>query len=189
MSSRGKFNPSLSPSVLNERGRVLYLLDANVLIDANRDYYPIDRVPQFWDWLVEMGERGRVKVPQEIYDEIVFPRPNGPDALVDWLTNHRGPLLLGEQAAVDLVAHVTEQGYADDLADDEIEKIGRDPFLIAYALADVQRRRVVTNERSRSNRTRANRHIPDVCRDLGVISCHTFTLIRDLDFRTGRNAN
>ena len=24
---------------------MLYLLDANVLIDANRDYYPLDRVP------------------------------------------------------------------------------------------------------------------------------------------------
>ena len=33
------------------RTSVLYLLDANVLIDANRDYYPIHRVPEFWDWL------------------------------------------------------------------------------------------------------------------------------------------
>jgi len=34
---------------------VLYLLDACVLIDANRDYYPIARVPEFWEWLLEMG--------------------------------------------------------------------------------------------------------------------------------------
>ena len=53
---------------------VLYLLDANVLIDANRDYYPIERVPEFWDWLVEMGELGRVKIPLEIYEEIVSRR-------------------------------------------------------------------------------------------------------------------
>lgn len=37
---------------------MLYLLDANVLIDANRDYYPISRVPEFWDWLVHLGHRG-----------------------------------------------------------------------------------------------------------------------------------
>jgi hypothetical protein len=163
---------------------VLYLLDANVLIDANRDYYPIERVPQFWNWLVEMGVQGRVKVPQEIYDEIVLPRPNAPDALVEWLTNNRDSLLLEEQPVVDLVARVTEQGYADDLTDAEIEKIGRDPFLIAYALADVQERRVVTNEHSRPNRSRANRNVPDVCHDFGVDCCDTFTLIRDLDFRT-----
>ena len=50
----------------------LYLLDANVLIDANRDYYPIERVPEFWDWLLEMGRNGSVKVPEEIVDEIIW---------------------------------------------------------------------------------------------------------------------
>jgi len=37
---------------------MLYLLDANVLIDANRDYYPIARIPEFWEWLVYHGEEG-----------------------------------------------------------------------------------------------------------------------------------
>ena len=41
---------------------MLYLLDANVLIDANRDYYPLDRVPEFWDWLVHVGKSGSVKM-------------------------------------------------------------------------------------------------------------------------------
>ena len=126
---------------------MLYLLDANVPIDANRDYYPIERVPEFWEWLVEMGELGRVKIPIEIYEEIILPPPSRADVLVDWLKNHRDALLLEEQVRVDLAAHVTERGYADDLTDDGIEKIGRDPFLIAYALADVQNRCVVTNER------------------------------------------
>ena len=30
------------------------------------DYYPIERVPEFWDWLAEMGRLGRVKVPPTI---------------------------------------------------------------------------------------------------------------------------
>lgn len=34
---------------------MLYLLDANVIIDANRDYYPLERVPEFWAWLVDCG--------------------------------------------------------------------------------------------------------------------------------------
>ena len=165
---------------------MLHLLDANVLIDANRDYYPIERVPEFWDWLVEMGELGRVKIPLEIYEEIVLPPPppSRPDVLVNWLTNHRDALLLEEQVRVDLVAHVTEQGYAGDLTDDEIEKIGRDPFLIAYALADVQNRCVVTNERPRPGRTRANRHLPDVSREFKVLPKNTFDMIKELDFRT-----
>ena len=165
---------------------MLYFLDANVLIDANRDYYPIERVPEFWDWLVEMGELGRVKIPLEIYEEIVLPLPppSRMDMLVDWLTNHRDALLLEEQVQENLVGDVTERGYADNLTEDEIEKIGRDPFLIAYALADVQNRCVVTNEQSRPNRIRANRHLPDVSREFKVLPKNTFDMIKELDFRT-----
>lgn len=30
----------------------VYLIDANVLIRAHGDYYPIDRIKPFWDWLL-----------------------------------------------------------------------------------------------------------------------------------------
>lgn len=81
---------------------MLYLLDANVLIDANRDYYPL----------------------------------------------------------------------------------GRDPFLIAYAIANPSKRRVVTTEVSKPKKQRGNRHIPDVCDELGVLHCNTFRFIDELDFTT-----
>ena len=32
---------------------------------------------------------------------------------------------------------------------------------------------------------RANRHLPDVCRDLGVRPCNTYEFIEELDFTTG----
>ncbi len=54
---------------------VLYLLDACVLIDANRDYYPIERVPEFWEWLLEMGKLDRIKIPQEFYEEVQLLSP------------------------------------------------------------------------------------------------------------------
>ena len=34
-------------------------------------------------------------------------------------------------------------------------------------------------------RTRANRKLPDVCNDFNVRCINTFTLIQELDFRTG----
>ena len=40
---------------------LLYLSDANVLIDADRDCYPIDWVPEFWNWLVVMAELGQIR--------------------------------------------------------------------------------------------------------------------------------
>lgn len=73
---------------------------------------------------------------------------------------------------------------ANDLTDEEVLKIGHDPFLIAYALVDAANRRVVTTEASKPSATRANRRVPDVCRDLGITSCNMFKLIRELDFST-----
>ena len=164
---------------------MLYLLDANVLIDANRDYYPVKRVPEFWEWLADAGVKGLVKIPLEVYEEI----KDGQDDLAKWARDHdiRSELLLEEEADVSLVSRVTDEGYASDLTDDEIEKIGRDPFLIAYAFAEPADRCVVTTEVSKPNRRRANRHLPDVCNDLGAKWCNTFELIRALDFSTGWN--
>ena len=48
---------------------LLFLLDANTLIDAKRDYYPIDRIPEFWDWLIFQGQQGKIKIPIEVYEE------------------------------------------------------------------------------------------------------------------------
>ena len=93
--------------------------------------------------------------------------------------------MLDEEAVVELVTRVTEQGYASDLTDDQVLKIGRDPFLVAYALVDVENRSVVTTEHSSPKRRRANRKLPDVCDDFSVQCINTFALIQELDFRTG----
>jgi len=110
---------------------MLYVLDANTLIDAKRDYFQFERVPEFWDWLQNQGEIGNIKVPLEIYEEFEEARKadGSRDALSEWAASPeiREALLLAEDADPGLVAFVTATGYAADLADDEIEKIGRDP--------------------------------------------------------------
>lgn len=158
---------------------MLYLLDANTLIDANRDYYPIGRVDEFWAWLLDRAESGQVKLPQEVYEEVV----KGTDDLAQWVREHKETLLLNEAANEETVAFVVDRGYAPDLKDDEIAKVGRDPFLIAYALAGSDRV-VVTTERSRPKMRRANRKIPDVCAQFKIEAMDTFELVRRLDFRT-----
>ena len=163
---------------------MLYLLDANVLIDANMYYYPIEQVPEFWSWLAAMGRQGIVKVPLEIFEEVVSPRPNEPDAVIIWLLEHQDELLLADVPDKEQVARVIEEGYAEDLTDVEQEKIGRDHFLIAYARAGDDNRCVVSNEVSRPNRLGANRKIPDVCDGVGVRCINIFALIRELNFRT-----
>ena len=129
---------------------MLHLLDANVLITAHNSYYPIDRVPEFWGWLAHVCSEEQAKVPLELYEEIT----DGNDALADWARDddNRSALLLEEAVDGELVSRVVEHGYAPDLTDDELEKIGRDPFLIAYALVAAGQRCVVTTEVSRPRR-------------------------------------
>jgi hypothetical protein len=165
---------------------MLYLLDANVLITANSTYYPIDQIPEFWSWVHHQSSSNKIKIPREIFEEIKAGRKDD-DPLLDWICTPEieAALLLNEAVDGSLVQHIVASGYAPDLRDDEVEKIGRDPFLIAYALADSANRTVVTIEVSRPSAQRANRKVPDVCQSVGVVSCGPFALNKALGFTTG----
>ena len=132
---------------------------------------------------------GRVKIPEENFEEIVRPQPENPDSLIDWALTNRDDIVLNEAVNEGNVSLITAQGYAEELSDIEIEKIGRDPFLMAYAYVDPNNRTVVTTEVSAPSKVRANRKIPDVCRDFGIRPIDTFALIRELDFRTDWRSN
>lgn len=108
------------------------------------------------------------------------------DELHGWIKHdtHRAALAFDEHCKIDLVQRVVEDAYANDLTDDEVEKIGRDPFLVSYALGEADRC-VVTTEISKPSRKRHNRHIPDVCATLKVNCCGPWELNRKLGFKTG----
>lgn len=159
---------------------MLYLLDANVLITAHNTYYPIARVPQFWEWIIDNAENGRIKIPYEILGELEAGKKE--DELFKWVKKNKKTLLLDENVDILLVNKVIEQGYAKDLTDDETHKLGCDPFLIAYAMAE-SGRCVVTLEASKPSAKRANRRIPDVCKQLNIRCIDTFAMLRELDFR------
>ena len=167
---------------------MLYLLDANVLITAHRDYYPVRRVPEFWDWLQHHAAVGVVKVPSEILDEVKRGRRRkGMDDLLDWLRDGdvKDAIVFDEEPDPALVQQVVEQGYAPDLNEHELERLGRDPFLIAYALANPTTRCIVTTEISRPRKRRANRKIPDVAKRFKIATLDPFQFTRELDFTTG----
>jgi hypothetical protein len=168
---------------------MLYLLDANVLITANSQYYPIDQVPEFWGWMHYQPESGNVKIPLEVMEEIKAGRKDG-DLLLEWILQDAVYDALLFQEAVDaaLVQRILATGYAPDLTDVEVEKIGRDPFLIAYALAHPADRCVITNEVSKPSTQRQHRKIPDVCRAFDVRCFGPFVLNRNLGFHTGWKA-
>ena len=163
---------------------MLHLVDANSIIDAKDLYYVIDRVPEFWEWLLHHGEEGRLKIPSENFDEI-SPGTDKSNPFYAWRKHPAtaGALVLNEEADTATVQRVLDKGYGTNLTDDELITIGKDPFLIAYALADHDRV-VVTSEKSKPKAQRKNRRIPDVCNDLGVSWITPFELNIKLDFKT-----
>ena len=164
---------------------MMYLLDSDVLIFAKNSYYPIDRVPQFWNWLRQQAVNGKIKIPQEMYDEIT----EGHDDLCQWISspNISQDIVFSEKLDRSLYNEVIEIGYGLPLDAPEIEeKIRNDPFLIAYALQGKrigQDRIVVTREVSKPKKTGVNRKIPDVCNDLEIECITDIECYRALGFR------
>ena len=164
----------------------MYLIDANVLITAKNLYYPLDRIPQFWEWLIEMGEADQVKIPREIHDEI-SERDN---PLGDWARESitKDALLLNEDPDPSVIQRVLQNGYQGDhpdFTDSELDKIGRDAFIVSYGLVDTSRI-VVTKEVSSPKKRMGNRKIPDACNSCGVNWCSDWDMYRDLDFNLRR---
>ncbi|MCY4021452.1 MAG: DUF4411 family protein [Chloroflexi bacterium] len=174
---------------------MFYLLDANVLIDAHDKYYPIDQLPQFWEWIIEKAKQNRIKMPFEMLAEVKAGQLNrnkdlDEDKLIRWLKSEdrEKDLLYGGSPNRELVNKVFKEGYElTDPSPDELRRIGKDPLLIAYALA-ISNACIVTLENKQENTTDAmkkhKRSIPFVCRKLKIRSIDTFELIRELHFST-----
>lgn len=109
------------------------------------------------------------------------------DPLYAWVhdATHKQIIVLDEDVDLLLVQRIIAEDYANDLTDDEVEQLGRDPFLVAYALASPGDRIVVTTEASKPSKQRQNRRVPDVCNSLGVQWVDTFAMLRALNFHTG----
>lgn len=161
---------------------MLYLLDANVLIRAHQDYYPLDRMRGFWEWLCGQAEAGFIKMPSEVHDEVV----EGTDDLAEWIgkPHVKDLLLLDEEVDLQIFQRVLDDGYGQNLTEDEIDEIGRDPFLVAYALMG-DSRTVVTKEVSKPSKRRGHTKLPDACSRLNVRWITDFALYRELNFRLG----
>ena len=120
-------------------------------------------------------------MPFEIHNEIAI----STGLLSDWVCspNIRTAIVLDEEANAGAVNRVLTEGYGENLTDSDLEKIGQDPFLIAYALAAADRT-VVTKETPRPGAMRANRKIPDICDTLNIQWMRDFDLYRTLHFTT-----
>jgi len=69
---------------------VIYLLDANVFIQAKNLHYGLDFCPAFWEWLIESSRAQKVFSIDKVADEIAA----GADEVTDWLRENAGNMFL-----------------------------------------------------------------------------------------------
>jgi hypothetical protein len=151
---------------------MVYLLDANVFIQAKNLYYGFDICPGFWDWLAARHAARRVFSVRQVGDELVA----GSDALADWAQRKGDDFFLPPDArtlpALAAVSQwVTGQGYEPAAVNTFLQVA--DYYLIAHALAHGHT--VVTHEVPAQTTRKVK--IPNVCVGLGVPYVSAFQML------------
>lgn len=159
----------------------MYLLDANVLMEAHRSYYGFAIAPGFWIWLAGEHQRGTVGSVDAIHAEISV----GKDELARWAATLPDSFWLAPsdrtvQSVQRATTWVSEPARRYTQAAVMTFMASADLMLIAEAHAGEHI--LVTRERS-APEARSRVMIPDVCSALGVRRQDPFTVYRRLGMR------
>jgi hypothetical protein len=152
---------------------MIYLLDANVFIQAKNLHYGLDFCPAFWDWLVERNAEGRVYSIEKVEDELAA----GSDELAAWAIERSSGFFIRPDAAIlsalrSVSTWATGQGYEPAAVNTFLQLA--DYYLVAHALAHSQI--VVTHETASTSVKKIK--IPDACIGLGIKCMNPYEMLR-----------
>ncbi len=156
----------------------MYLLDANVFIEAKNFYYAFDIAPIFWQALDIAQTAGQIASVRPVCDELL----KGKDELADWINERKqgGWFLPVDDAATQLkfreiAAWVMGQPFTAHAQAEFLA--GGDPWLIAKAVTTGAI--IVTHEKL-DLRSKKKVFIPTVCHHFGPPCVNTFDMLRRL---------
>jgi|NGEPerStandDraft_8_1074529.scaffolds.fasta_scaffold11967_2 Domain of unknown function (DUF4411) len=166
---------------------VVYLVDANVLIEAKNRYYSFSICPGFWDALVWHAGSGSLRSVDVVKTELV----GGKDDLADWVRNVAPADAFCSTNDADAVAWygrianwVQQEPQYRPEAKAEFAQAA-DPWLVAYAGAHGM---MLVTQETPEPMSRKKVKIPDVCRQFGVMWANTFEMLEDLGVAFGWRA-
>lgn len=155
-----------------------YCLDANVLIQAWQKYYNPKFCPDYWNVLIELGNQGKLFIPELVCEEITRTE----DDLSKWLKRSKIPIRkITEPVTVYLQKIYSANPVHKNLVDNTKARSLADPWVVAHALHESAT--VVTKE-ERVTALNSNRiKIPNVCDNMGIRCINDFEFIEELDIR------
>lgn len=152
----------------------MYLLDANVLIEAKNRYYAFDIAPGFWAWLDQAHQKSLACSIEAVRDELL----DGNDELAGWARANTPFFRAIDQGTTRHFGALTSWATSRDFtqaARASFTGNTADYLLVAYARE--HQHTVVTHERSQP-KARARVLIPDACLAMGVSTTDTFQMLR-----------
>lgn len=161
---------------------LVFVVDSNFFIEAHRATYPLDIAHSFWNKVKQLADVGKIgsidKVKKELYGH--------EDALKQWCRNNLPQnffkdtqTAIGEYEKVAVWVVSKRDHYLGKALDEFLATDEADAHIVAYALADVSFRIVVTQEISEPNRKNKVK-IPEVCNAFQVRYCNTIEMFRQL---------
>ncbi len=162
----------------------VFVVDSNFFINAHRATYPLDVAPSFWNKLKTLAAEGKIISIDKVRDELYN---FNEDELQAWCDDNLDAgffrdstsVLSSTYPAVLQWAASRTPSYLQHALNEFMAADRADAFLIAYALTDSSNLTITTLEVSAPqgiNRVK----IPDVCSGLGINSCNTIGMFRQL---------
>lgn len=171
---------------------VKYALDADVLVQAARNYYAFDIAPGFWEALVHHAQDSSIVSIDRVKAEI----DRGNDQLQDWANRdfHHWFDSTDQDEVVGAYGKVMTWAYSQpqfmDAAKNEFAREeNADPWLISYAIAnnesdELDKIVVVTQEKFDPHIKRRIK-IPNACRAFNIECVDLFHMLRALGVKLG----
>lgn len=155
----------------------MYLLDANVFIQAKNLHYRFSTFPCFWTWLEAEHTKGNIASTAFVQSELTC----GNDNLCTWAQNATSSWFLKENDTktqntfIKIANWINAKDYKEHAKQDFLS--GGDPWVIAKASSI--NATVVTHEKS-DPKSKKKIFIPDVCNEFKVPYIDTFDMLETL---------
>lgn len=161
----------------------LYIVDSNFFIQAHRATYPLDIALSFWKKVKFLAFSGKIISIDKVRKELF----NKNDLLEKWCKNNLpkqffkdSSKFTNEYSQISDWALSKSNHYMPNAIKEFLDAEEADAFLIAFTLADLDNRCIVTQEVSAPQKTSIIK-IPDCCNDFGIKYRTTIEMFRDLN--------
>jgi predicted nucleic acid-binding protein len=155
-----------------------YCLDANVLIEAWQKYYNPKFCPDYWKILIELGNQGKIFIPELVFEEIIRTE----DDLSKWLKTSKIPIQnITEAVTVCLQKIYSQNPVHKTLVDNTKARSLADPWVIAHAINE--KATVVTKEEKVTALNSTRIKIPNVCDNMGIRWINDFDFVHEIGIK------